>query len=105
MPYLIDASDRAGAADLRQATRPRHLRFVEENLHRLLAAGAKLDEDGVPTGTFYILDSESRAEAEDFIAADPYAAEGVFGRTSIMKWRKGFFNFARADARPAEARP
>lgn len=98
MPYLIDATDRVGTADLRQATRASHLRFVNANVHRLLAAGAKLDEDGTSRGSFYILDTESRAEAERFIAADPYSIEGVFSETSITKWRKGFFNFARAEA-------
>lgn len=100
MPFLIDATDRAGAAGLRQATRPRHLQYVGDNVGRLLAAGAKLDEAGVAAGTFYIIDTEDRAEAEAFVAGDPYSLEGVFAETSVTRWRKGFFNFAVAEARP-----
>ncbi|ODT75667.1 MAG: hypothetical protein ABS76_33615 [Pelagibacterium sp. SCN 64-44] len=103
MPYLIDATDRPGSQALRQTLRPRHLAFVDDNAHRLLAAGAKLSEDGGPVGTFYILSAENRSEVEAFAAADPYTAGELFADVIITRWRKGYFNFVRAEAPPLEA--
>lgn len=99
MPYLIDAEDREGAAELRARVRPDHLAFLEARQGSLLAAGAKLSDDGASAhGSFYILDTDSRAEAEAFIAADPFTVAGLFGRTTVTRWRKGFFDFRRQPA-------
>ncbi len=99
MPFLIDASDREGAADLRQQIRPAHLSFLADHEHLLLAAGAKLSDDGtVPQGSFYIVDTDERAAAEAFIAEDPYSKAGVFGTIVITRWRKAIFDFRRQTA-------
>ena len=64
MPYLIDATDKPDAAALRQAQRPEHLAYLEANLRRLIAAGAKLRDDGATAwGSVYILDVEERGRA------------------------------------------
>lgn len=99
MPYLIDATDKPGVAGLRAAHRPDHLAFLAASLPVLLAAGAKLDDDGEkPLGSFYIVDVADRAAAAEFIGQDPYQRAGVFGSLVITRWRKGFFNFAVAAA-------
>jgi uncharacterized protein YciI len=96
MPYVIDATDGSGKADLRQKVRPDHLAYVEANVHRLLAAGAKLSDDGATAlGTLYLIDTDERGEAEAFVAADPYSKAGVFGTVTVTRWRKGFFDFKR----------
>jgi uncharacterized protein YciI len=96
MPYLIDATDKDEAADLRERVRPEHLDYLVAQQGRLLAAGAKLDDSGkAASGSLYILDTDSRAEAEAFIAADPFSRAGLFGTVVIQRWRKGFFNFQR----------
>jgi uncharacterized protein YciI len=96
MPYLIDATDKPDAAALRQAHRPDHLAYLEASLANLIAAGAKLRDDGVTAwGSVYILAVETRAEAEAFIAADPFARAGLFEQVAITRWRKGFFDHQR----------
>jgi len=96
MPYLIDATDKPGNQVLRQANRPAHLRFLEEHLRLLIAAGAKLSDDGTTSwGSIYIVDVEDRPAAEAFIAKDPYSAIELFERVTITRWRKGFFDFKR----------
>jgi uncharacterized protein YciI len=96
MPYLIDATDKPDAAALRQTHRPDHLAYLEANLPKLLAAGAKLRDDGTTAwGSAYILDTEDRAAAEAFIAADPFSKAGLFATVAITRWRKGFFDFRR----------
>ena len=96
MPFLIDATDKPDHQSLRQHWRPAHLAFLEANVGRLLAAGAKLSDDGTSAfGSAYIVDVEERAAAERFIGEDPFSKAGLFGRVEITRWRKGFFNFAR----------
>ena len=102
MPYMIDATDRPGAAELRTKIRPEHLKFLDASVGRLLACGAKLSDDGeTALGSLYILDTDSRAEAKAFIDSDPFARNGVFGTITITRWRKGYFNFAKVQQPPA----
>lgn len=95
MPYLIDASDGPDVAELRARLRPDHLAHINDHLPLILAAGAKLSEDGTPIGSAYLLDVEHRRAAEEFIQADPYVLGQVFGTVTITRWRKGFFDHAR----------
>jgi uncharacterized protein YciI len=96
MPFLIDASDKPGQAALRQKVRPEHLEYLNSKVHLLLAAGAKLSDDGAtPQGSFYLVDVEDRAAAQQFIDADPYVRNGVFGAVTLTRVRKGYFDFAR----------
>jgi uncharacterized protein YciI len=104
MPYLIDASDGPDVARLRPALREAHLAHINDHLPLILAAGAKLSEDGTPIGSAYLLDVEDRRAAEQFIQADPYVVGQVFGSVTITRWRKGFFDHARVvPAPPASA--
>jgi len=94
MPYLIDATDKPDGTELRLKTRPAHLEFLKASLPKLLAAGAKLSDDGTTSwGSAYIVDVETRAEAEAFINADPFTRAGLFETVNITRWRKGFFDF------------
>jgi uncharacterized protein YciI len=95
VPYLIDAMDAPGQVARRAEHREVHLAFLTENLPILLAAGAKLDDDGVPIGGAYLVDVDDRASAQAFIDADPYTIIGVFASATITRWRKGFFNYER----------
>ena len=94
MPYVIIARDKPDAGDLRQKARAEHLEFLKANTHKLLAAGAMTEDDGTGgTGSVLIVDTDDRAEAEAFAAADPFAKAGLFASTEIHRWRKAFFNF------------
>jgi len=91
MPYMIETFDKPGTLDLRTATRDAHLAFLAENAALLLACGAKLDDDGnAAGGGLYVVALESRAEAEAFIAADPFFKAGLFDRVVIQRWRKAY---------------
>lgn len=93
MPYLIEAWDNPNSQPVRAGTLKPHLEFLAENAAKLLAAGAKLEDDGkTMLGSFYIVDVETRAEAEAFLAADPFAQAGVFGRNVITRWRKAYLD-------------
>jgi uncharacterized protein len=99
MPFLIDATDKQGQLAVRQKLRPDHLEYLNGQVHLLLAAGAKLSDDGTtPQGSFYLVDVEERTSAEAFINADPYMRNGVFGAVTVTRVRKGYFDFARQPA-------
>lgn len=93
MPYLIETFDKPNSAALRQSVRDKHLEFLDEKKALLLACGAKLDDDSAAgTGSVYIVDLETRAQAENFVKDDPYAVAGLFERTVITRWRKAYLD-------------
>jgi hypothetical protein len=96
MPYLIETSNDLTRPEDRERVRPSHLAYLDEQMHLLLAAGARLSDDGLsPIGSFYILDVEDRAAAEAFIAVEPYNKAGILVAVKYSRWRKAIFNFAR----------
>ncbi|OYW59682.1 MAG: hypothetical protein B7X76_03850 [Azorhizobium sp. 39-67-5] len=93
MPYMIETFDKPDTLALRAAERAAHLAFLEANKHLLLACGAKLDDAGEAAGGgLYVVNVETRAEAEAFIAADPFAIAGLFERIVINRWRKAYLD-------------
>jgi Uncharacterized protein conserved in bacteria len=93
MPYMIETFDKPDTGALRQELRPGHLEYLDKNKHLLLACGAKLLDDGVTgTGSFYIVDVDTREEAQAFIDGDPFTAGNLFDRIVISRWRKAYLN-------------
>jgi uncharacterized protein len=93
MPYAIQTKDKPGTAEIRAAARPAHLEYLTANAHRLLAAGALIDDDGNGgSGGILIVDTDDRTEAERFIAEDPFTKAGLFETVTVTRWRKAFFN-------------
>lgn len=91
MPYIIETWDKDDHAQVRQRHRPAHLVFLEQNHKLLLACGAKLKDDGSDAGGgLYVIDVQTRAEAEGFIAADPFFQAGLFAQVTITPWRKAY---------------
>ena len=91
MPYIIETWDKPDHQSVRQAHRAVHLDYLRQHAARLVACGAKLNDDGTDQGGgLYIVDTEDRAEAEAFIAHDPFAKAGLFARIQITRWRKAF---------------
>ncbi|WP_322030335.1 YciI family protein [Paraburkholderia sp. J76] len=91
MPFLIETFDKPGHADVRTRERDAHLEFLASNKELLLACGAKLNDDGSSAGGgIYIVDLETREEAERFIAQDPFTHAGLFESVKIVRWRKAY---------------
>lgn len=95
MPFLIDATDASGVGETRAVLRASHLKRLEDSLELIIAAGAKLTDDGAAIGSLFLLEVDSREEAEQFVAHDPYLIGGVYESVIITRWRKGFFDHAR----------
>lgn len=93
MPFMIETWDRPDAAGVRAKTRAAHIAYLEANLDRLLAAGAKLADDGeTALGTLYIVTTDDRNEAQRFVAEDPFTKAGVPGQIVVTRWRKAIFD-------------
>ena len=93
MPYAIHTTDKADGASIRAAARPAHIEYLVQHQSLLLAAGALIDDDGTGgKGGILIVDTDDRAEAERFIAEDPFTKAGLFASVTVTRWRKAFFN-------------
>ena len=98
MPYLIQTRDHIEINDRRETLRNEHRAHLADYGNLILASGAILADDGETiVGGMTILDTDDRAEAENFAASDPYATAGLHAHTMIVKWRKrwwdgGFLN-------------
>lgn len=88
MLFAIIAEDKPGALELRLATRPTHLEYLDSQVEKLVQAGPVLDAEGKPCGSVLIVEAEDQAAAEAFAAADPYAQAGLFARTTIRPFRQ-----------------
>lgn len=90
MLFAVTCTDRPGSLELRMATRPTHLAFLETYQAKLAYVGALLDLDNKPCGSLLVIDVTDRAEAEGFAASDPYAKAGLFESTVIRPFRPVF---------------
>jgi uncharacterized protein len=96
VPYVIITKDKPNALALRNEVRAVHIDYLTANQHRLLAAGAQIEDDGSGgSGGVIIVDTDDRKEAEEFIANDPFTKAGLFSDIKVTRWRKAFFNYER----------
>ncbi len=91
MLYAVLCLDKDGKSELRAATRPVHLEYLEKYRSRIAISGPLLKEDQMtPKGSLLILDFADYAEAREFADNDPYAQAGLFDSVSITPFRKVF---------------
>ena len=90
MLFALICTDKPGSLDLRLATRPQHVAYLETYRQKVVQAGPLLDADGRPSGSLLIVDVADRAEAEGFAAADPYARSLLFESVIIRPYRMVF---------------
>lgn len=95
MLFAIIAEDKPASLDLRLATRPVHLEYLDGMVEMLVQAGPVLDADGKPCGSVLLVEATDLAAAEAFAAADPYAKAGLFASTTIRPFRQVYKDGAR----------
>ena len=70
-----------------------HLAFLAAHGDRVVASGALRDSaDGVPNGGIWILNVESKAEAESFYRDDPFWKAGLRKSVRVSHWAKAFWS-------------
>jgi uncharacterized protein YciI len=82
--FMMQGFDDAGAAEIRKATRPAHLEWINGLGDKLKLAGPMLAEDGTsPVGSVIILEAPSMEEAKAIYAEDPYRHAKLWRRIEI----------------------
>ena len=85
--YAIICTDNDGALEIRKANREAHLAYAGET--PVVYLGPFLDDNtGDMKGSLVVLDVETRAEAEEWAANDPYAKAGLFQTVRIERFKK-----------------
>lgn len=88
MLFALTCVDRPASLDLRMATRPAHLAYLEGEAAKIMSGGALLDPEGKPAGSLLVIEVADRAAAEAFAAGDPYAKAGLFESAMIRPFRQ-----------------
>jgi uncharacterized protein YciI len=93
MWFMILGRDGAEGLSRRPALRPAHLERAAAlaAAGRLLLAGPLLDvpgDEGRPQGSLIVGDFADAAEAEAWVAADPYVTGGVFAEVEIRPFHQ-----------------
>lgn len=93
MPYFIETFDKDNHGEVRAKNRPDHLEYLRAQAKLLLACGAKMDDEGAQAiGSVYLVDVDTRAEAEAFLAGDPFSKVDLFESVRMTRWRKAVLN-------------
>ncbi|MCG9097152.1 YciI family protein [Laribacter hongkongensis] len=98
MLYVISGQDQPDSLTSRLAARPEHLARLSalQDAGRLLVVGpcpAIDSPDPGPagfSGSIIIAEFDSLADAQEWAAADPYVAGGVYARVDVRPFRKVF---------------
>lgn len=77
MPIALDCRYRPGGAQDRLPIRGVHLDYMIANKARVLHGGPSL-AGGELVGMYLLLASDDPAQADDFLAGEPYARAGLF---------------------------
>lgn len=84
--FVLTATDKPNALELRMATRQAHLDYVRgSDLVKL--GGPLLDAAGEMSGSMLVLEAADLAAAEAFAAADPYAVAGLFEKVELRPFK------------------
>lgn len=84
--FLLVATDKPNALDLRASTREAHLGYVR-NSSLVKIGGPLLDDAGQMAGSMMVLEAEDLAAAQAFAAGDPYAIAGLFAKVELRPFR------------------
>ena len=87
MRFALICTDKADHLEVRKANRDAHLAHIASS-GVVEMAGPFLNDKGDMSGSLVILEVGSKAEAEAWAAADPYAKAGLFAKVRIEEWKK-----------------
>jgi len=89
--YVVTAWDGtdADAKSRRQAARPTHLERIRPfvDAGQILVGGAIVDDEGAMIGSVLLVDFDTRADLDRWVAGDPYTTEGVWRSLDVRPYR------------------
>ncbi|MFT4782633.1 MAG: hypothetical protein ACI9IV_000362 [Paracoccaceae bacterium] len=87
MLVALIALDKPGALAVRQNTRADHVAYLKSS-QAVQQAGPFLDANGEMCGSLIILEVADMAQAEAWVAGDPYGAAGLFETVTLRPWNR-----------------
>jgi uncharacterized protein len=87
MRYALICLDKPNALQTRVENRAAHLEHLQST-GVVEQAGPFIDAAGQMCGSLIVLNVASKAEAEAWAAADPYAKAGLFASVMIQEWKR-----------------
>ncbi|MCZ4351901.1 YciI family protein [Roseovarius aestuarii] len=87
MLIALIARDKPGALQTRLDNRDAHLAYLKES-GKVSQAGPLLDDAAQMCGSLVILDVADMAEAQAWVANDPYSKAGLFSSFELIEWKK-----------------
>ncbi|KMK65276.1 YciI family protein [Puniceibacterium sp. IMCC21224] len=87
MLIALIARDKPGALPVRRENRPDHVAYLKASA-AVQQAGPLLDDAGEMAGSLIILDVADMAEAEAWVAGDPYGKAGLFASVELVAWNR-----------------
>ena len=91
--YCIDKADTAPLPN-------QHIRRTSTTLNnesQFSFSRALTDDDSAATRSLFIINVQTRSEAEAFSAGDPFTKAGIFERITVTRMRKSQWNPQAAD--------
>lgn len=93
MLWAVFCIDNQNTAAIRDSVLQPHRDYLASQKNILVLSGATQSDDGTQaTGSMFILNVNSRAEAKKFSDGDPFTQKGVFASITITRMRKGHWN-------------
>jgi uncharacterized protein YciI len=93
MLWVIVCTDNPDTAPVRAEHLAPHRAYLASQNDKLVLAGATLSDDGAAmTGSCFVLNVQSREEAEEFSQGDPFTQAGIFKSVCVRRMRKGQWN-------------
>ncbi len=83
MQFIIKACDGADMLEKRMEIRPRHLENMATVKGKVICAGGLLDDEGKMRGSVLIMDFDSRALLDEYLASEPYIIEKVWEKVEV----------------------
>ena len=87
MRVTLICTDKAGHLQTRLENRAAHLAYIEAT-GVVEMAGPFLSPEGQMTGSLFVVNVGTLAEAQSWADADPYAKAGLFSGVVISEWKK-----------------
>ena len=84
--FVMTGLDKPDGLEIRKATRPAHLDWIEALGERVKLAGPFIDDSGSPVGSLIMLDADDIKHARSLFAEDPYTLAGLWADQTIRSF-------------------
>ncbi len=89
MRFIILFEDNPDAdPNIREAHMAGHLSFLEDNAHKIRAAGPLSKSSGEAAGGLWLVDAETERDVERLVRDDPFWPTGLRKSFSIFNWNQ-----------------